>query len=171
MSDFTIERVIAANDELRALIRGLEADLAQGYLPEQQHGLPIDALFQPHIHFFLARDATGAAIACGGVALFAKDGFAEVKRMFVRPESRGRGAAEAILSRIESVVREARIARLTLETGDKQHAAIKLYQRYGFQRCEPFGDYLGLSAKALETSVFFEKLIEPIWSNRFSLPT
>ena len=46
-----------------------------------------------------------------------------------------------------------------LETGGKQRAAIRLYERWGFTRCAAFGDYLALPPKAIETSLFFEKLL------------
>lgn len=150
----SIERVTTATDDARALVTELMAVLAAEYLPEQQHGLSLDALFQPHIHFFVARDASGA-VGCGGVALFGA--FAELKRMYVRPAARGRGAADALLARIEAAVREAGIARLCLETGDKQLAAIRFYERAGFARCAAFGEYLDLPAAHIVTSVFFEK--------------
>ena len=53
----------------------------------------LDAIFQPHVRFFVAR-LDGEAVGCGGVALF--EGFAEVKRMYVREAARGRGVARVI---------------------------------------------------------------------------
>ena len=76
--DVQIEVAQAATDEVRLLIGELEAVLAVEYPPEQRHGFSIDAIFQPHVRFFLAR-RHGAAVGCGGVALFPE--YAEVKRM------------------------------------------------------------------------------------------
>lgn len=73
-----IEFALTATEDVRALVDELEAVLASEYTPEQRHGLALDALFQPHIRFFLAT-LRGQAVGCGGVALF--DDFAEVKRM------------------------------------------------------------------------------------------
>jgi putative acetyltransferase len=84
-----IELVATATRDARELIGELDQVLAAEYLPEQRHGLALEALFQPHIRFFVAR-LNGAAIGCGGMALF--DDFAEVKRMYVRETVRGRGA-------------------------------------------------------------------------------
>jgi putative acetyltransferase len=53
----------------------------------------LEAIFQAHIRFFVAC-LDGMAAGCRGVALL--DGFAEVKRMYVRPSARGRGVAQAI---------------------------------------------------------------------------
>ena len=154
MQTITVERVASATDEVRALVGELEAELAADYPPEQRHGLALDAIFQPHVRFFVAR-LDGAPVGCGGVALC--DGFAEVKRMYVRPTVRGRGVAEALLARIEAETRDADLGLLRLETGDRQRAAMRLYERAGFRRCAAFGAYATMDASRVATSVFFEK--------------
>src|SRR5882724_10738392 len=100
--ELRIEAAPNATDEVRALVGELETVLAAEYPPEQRHGLALDAIFQPHIRFFLAR-LHGTAVGCGGVALFSD--FAEVKRMYVRDGARRQGVADAILARIEEQVR------------------------------------------------------------------
>lgn len=154
MSGISIEAVTGPTDELRALIGELDSTLAAEYLPEQRHGLSLDALFAPHVRFFIAH-LDGVAAGCGGVALF--DSFAEVKRMYVRESARGLGVAQAVLARIEETARAHGRDVLRLETGDKQLAAMRMYERAGFTRCGVFGDYAALDAAALATSVFFEK--------------
>ncbi len=149
-----IERVTAATDDVRRLIGELDQVLAAEYPPEQRHGLALEVLFQPHIRFFLAR-SNGAAIGCGGVALF--DDFAEVKRMYVRETVRGRGVAQALLTRIETEARAAGIVVLRLETGDRQAAALRFYARAGFRPCAAFGDYTAMRPEAVATSIFMEK--------------
>jgi putative acetyltransferase len=151
-----IERVTTSTEEVRALVGELEATLAAGYTAEQRHGLALDAIFQPHIRFFVAR-LDGVAVGCGGVALF--DDFAEVKRMYVRKSARGRGVSQAVLARIEDEVRAAGLAMLRLETGDRQVAAMRMYERAGFARCAAFGDYAAMPAAAVVTSVFYEKRV------------
>ncbi|HEU4730179.1 MAG TPA: GNAT family N-acetyltransferase [Kofleriaceae bacterium] len=152
--ELLITQATTPTDDVRSLIAELEATLAAEYLPEQQHGLALDALFQPHIRLFVAYD-DGEAVGCAGVALFAE--FAEVKRMYVRPAQRGRGVADALLARIEAVTRDAGLTRLCLETGDRQLAAIRVYGRAGFVRCGPFGAYAAMTPTSIATSVFFEK--------------
>jgi putative acetyltransferase len=100
----TVELVSAATDDVRALVGELEQELSAEYPPEQRHGLTIDAIFEPHIRFFVAR-LDGAAVGCGGVALYAD--FAEVKRMYVRESARGHGVAQALLAQIECAARGA----------------------------------------------------------------
>jgi putative acetyltransferase len=149
-----IERVAAPTTELRDLIDGLDRALKGPYKPEQHHALSYDELFQDHVRMFMAR-LDGVAVGCGGVALL--DGFAEVKRMFTRPAARRLGVARAIMARLESEARSAGYALLRLETGMYQQESIAFYERAGFHRRDPFGDYLALPPDAIATSLFFEK--------------
>ena len=154
MNPISVEPVISATDEVRGLIRDLDHALSAEYPPEQRHGLALEAIFDPRIRFFLAR-LDGAAVGCGGVALFPT--FAEVKRMFVREHARRRGVAQALLSRIEIEARAAGLAWLRLETGIRQQAAMRLYHRAGFRPCGAFGDYAEMPAEATVASVYLEK--------------
>jgi putative acetyltransferase len=156
MSNLTVALTAAPNDAVRLLVAELEDILSAEYPPDQRHGLPLEAIFQPHVRFFVAT-LDGAPAGCGGVALF--DGFAEVKRMYVRPAARGQGVARAILARIEAETRAANLPVLRLETGDKQTDALRLYRRYGFTDCPPFGDYAVLPAHTISSSIFLEKLV------------
>ena len=157
-ADVDIELVATAIDDVRELIGELDRVLAAEYLPEQRHGLALEALFQPHIRFFVAR-LNGAAIACGGMALF--NDFAEVKRMYVREMVRGRGVAQALLTRIETEARVAGFVVLRLETGARQAAALRFYARAGFKSCAAFGDYAPMQPEAITTSIFMEKRLSP----------
>jgi putative acetyltransferase len=150
----TIELVSDATDDVRALIGELDRILSKEYPPEQRHGLALDAIFTPGIRFFLAR-SNGRAVGCGGLAFLA--GFAEVKRMYVRDVARGRGVAQALLARIEAEACAAGFGLLMLETGLRQSAALRFYQRAGFRPCAAFGDYATMEPRAIATSVFLEK--------------
>jgi putative acetyltransferase len=152
--EITVELVPEATEDVRALIAELEEILSAEYPPEQRHGLALDAIFTPHIRFFLAR-SKGVAVGCGGVALFAD--FAEIKRMYVRDVARGRGVAQALLARIERETRDSGLALLRLETGVRQTAALRFYQRVGFQICAAFGAYATMAPHAVATSVFLQK--------------
>ena len=153
----SIERVTSPIPELRSLIAALDAVLAAEYPPEQRHGLALDSLFDPHMRFFLARVA-GQAVGCCGFAAF--DGFAEIKRMFVHDLARGRGVAQSLLAHIEAEAARAGFSIVRLETGLRQVAALRLYQRAGFTECSVFGSYIGMAPQTLETSVFMEKRLQ-----------
>src|SRR5580658_6313219 len=151
MDDVTVEAVWTITDEVRDLIGELDRTLASEYRPEQRHGLRVEAIFQPHMRFFIAR-GDGVALGCGGIALF--PAFGEVKRMYVRDNARGRGIAQALLTRIELEARNNGLDVLRLETGVRQLAAMRLYERAGFLPCDAFGEYSAMASHAIATSVF-----------------
>ncbi|WP_282819505.1 GNAT family N-acetyltransferase [Curtobacterium flaccumfaciens] len=92
--------------------------------------------------FFVARDESGTPLGCGGLRIV-DDGIAEIKRMYVRPESRGSGAAAALLRRLEEAALDLGSPALVLETGTEQQRAVGFYQREGFRRIANFGPYVG----------------------------
>ncbi len=151
-----LEQVTGPTDEARVLIAELDAELSGPYEPQQHHGLSIERVFQPEVLFFVAREG-GVPVGCGGIAMEA--GVAEVKRMYVRPAARGRNIAQTLLAHLEEVAKVRGATRLVLETGDVQFAAIRFYERAGFTRCAPFGDYAAMAENAIERSLFFEKRI------------
>ena len=154
MPDLIVERVDRPIEEARAHLAELDAELSATYTPDQRHGLAVDRVFQPSVAFFVVR-FEGAAIGCGGIAF--DDGFAELKRMYVKPAMRGKGAVQALIARLATEAGARGYSRLTLETGDAQTAAIRAYERAGFRRCEPFGAYAALSSHTIARSVFMDK--------------
>lgn len=68
---------------------------------------------------------------------------AEVKSMHTVEAARGRGVGRAILDHLLDLARERGFSRVSLETGSMAAfaPALALYERAGFERCEPFGDY------------------------------
>lgn len=135
-----------------ALLRASHALMESLFPPETNHYLSLDALAAPDIRFFTA-DAGAGPVGCGALAI--RDGYGEVKSMFVAPEARGSGAGAAILARLEAAARSEGLPAIRLETGDLLHAAHRLYQRAGFSYREPFGDY-----EDGPHSVFMEKRLD-----------
>jgi putative acetyltransferase len=152
----TLELVSQPTDDVRNLVAELEAELSVGFEPHQQHGLSIEKLFHPKINFYVAR-VDGIAMGCGGVAF--DDGFAELKRMYVRRAARGKGVAQAVLAQLERDARARGYRRLALETGDTLGPAQRLYEGAGFMRCDAFGHYRDLPPATIERSYFYEKAI------------
>ena len=91
---------------------------------------------------FLVAARAGRLVGCGAVRCI-EERTGEIKRMFVRPEERGRGLGRALLAALETEARALGIARLVLETGLRQHEAMALYTRAGFSEVAPFGEYIG----------------------------
>ena len=132
-----------------ACLRASHALMESLFPPEDNHYLSVDALLRPEISFFVAEEDDRIL---GTIALARKDGYGEVKSMFVAPAARGRGVARALLAHLEDVARAMGLPLLRLETGNLLAAAIALYEAQGFRRCGAFGDYM-----ANNTSVFMEK--------------
>ena len=70
---------------------------------------------------------------------------AELKRMYVRPNFRGRGIARALLAACEQTARELGYTQLWLETGTLQPEAVALYLSAGYEPVAAFGQYAGES--------------------------
>jgi len=138
--------------DARTLIAELEAHLAPLYPRESRHGYSVEKLLREEVAFFLVRDY-GIPAGCGGLQLIGVD-YGEVKRMYVRPQFRGLGLAKLMLDHLADYTRSKGVGLLRLETGVHQHAAIGLYERTGFRRIPPFGEY-----KDDPLSRFYEKRI------------
>jgi GNAT superfamily N-acetyltransferase len=65
----------------------------------------------------------------------------EVKRVFVRPEYRGRGISKRLMLELETIARERGAPSLVLQTGNRQAEAIALYEKLGYLPIERFGAY------------------------------
>lgn len=122
-----------------ALIADLDAYQDALYPAESRYALDLASLKKSNVRFVVARDSHGQAIGCGAVVL--DDGFAELKRMYVREESRGKGVARIVLAMLESSARDAGWSVFQLETGPYQPEALRFYARNGYARCERYGDY------------------------------
>jgi GNAT superfamily N-acetyltransferase len=64
----------------------------------------------------------------------------EIKRMYVRPEARGRGVAQQLLEAAERFALAAGYHWIYLDTADGMKAAARFYQRNGFLPCERYND-------------------------------
>src|SRR5438067_12581838 len=93
------------SDNARRLIAALDAGLAELYPPEQRFGPNLKAqhLQEGRGTFLMARD-DGRAVACGAVRMLDQT-TAEVKRMYVEPDRRGKGIARALLANLETAAR------------------------------------------------------------------
>lgn len=146
-----IRQADPASADGRAIIAALTEEIARRYPPEEILGASADELAEAKARFFIGWEQ-GRAIACG--SFVAESGYAEMKRIFVRPEVRGRGLGAAIVAQLEAAARAEGIALMRLETGNYSPEAVKTYERAGYGRRGPFGAYADLPM-----SIFMEKLL------------
>jgi putative acetyltransferase len=142
-------------EDVRALIAELNAALLVLTPPEHCYHMTPEEMAEPNTTVFIAREDR-AAVACGALKRHGRIG--EVKRMYTRPEYQGRGVGGRIVAEIEALARAEGLTQLVLETGDRHHAAYRVYERAGFRRCGRVLDYPDTG-----WSVFYEKrLIEAV---------
>jgi GNAT superfamily N-acetyltransferase len=99
--------------------------------------------------------ADGEPVGCGAFKKY-EDGIAEIKRMFVKPEARGKRIAASVLKELETWASEAGFRECILETGYKQPEAIALYNREGYESIPNYGQYAGV-----DNSVCMRKALNP----------
>lgn len=82
--------------------------------------------------FFVAVDGE-RVIGTAGVALV-EPGLFELRKMYLRPETRGRGVGQLLFDACLAHVRTHGGRRIVLDTTEKMQAAIAFYERNGFIR-------------------------------------
>jgi putative acetyltransferase len=135
----TITREAPDSPDAVALITELDEVLSPLYPSESRHGLSVARLINEGVPFFVVR-SDGLAAGCGGIKLVGTE-YGELKRMYVRPQFRGRGLAKQLVEHLADFARASGVTLLRLETGVHQAEAIGLYERMGFYRIPPFGPY------------------------------
>jgi putative acetyltransferase len=125
--------------EVAALLALADARSASLYPVESRHGLSLDALLAQAARFYVAR-IDGVARGCGGYIPLPEQA-AEMKRVFVAAEARGRGIGRAIVEAVEAAAAAEGARRMYLETGVKSDEAMRLYRRLGYAECGHFAGY------------------------------
>lgn len=139
-SAISISRVSRDDAQLRELVALLDADLNSRYgIVQAQYDqfnslATVDAAVVAYLN--------SQPIGCGCYRRI-DESTAEIKRMFVRPEHRGSGAAARLLVELEDWASEDGFTRAILETGIKNPEAIRFYTKSGYTRIENYGQYAG----------------------------
>ncbi len=120
--------------------------LARGLIEEYAASLNVDLCFQDLDHelanlpdeygppggAFLLAEENGACLGCIGLRRIF-DGIGEVKRLYVKPAARGRGAGRLLAEGIVAAARRLGYARLRLDTLPDMQEAQALYATLGFE--------------------------------------
>jgi ribosomal protein S18 acetylase RimI-like enzyme len=94
----------------------------------------------------------GEAIGCAGLRRY-DENVGEMKRLYVRPEFRGKGAGEQLIRSLIAEARSIGYQRMVLDTLPSMEAAHKLYRTLGFREIPPY------RKDAVPDSLFFERLL------------
>ncbi|WP_171165879.1 GNAT family N-acetyltransferase [Streptomyces sp. I05A-00742] len=109
--------------------------------PESKHALDLDSLRGPQVTFWSVMDGD-TVVGCGAIKrLDAVHG--ELKSMRAAPARKRSGIASRLLDHIVTEARRMGFTKLSLETGANEFflPARKLYEKFGFEYCEPFAEY------------------------------
>lgn len=127
---------------VRALVDLLDAELASKYPEASNIATPDLARFTPPGGLFVVARDQNIPVACGAL-VFVSQRQAEVKRMFVHPDHRGRGLSRRVLAELEARARGLGCVSMRLETGLRQPEALALYRSAGYveiAKYAPFED-------------------------------
>jgi putative acetyltransferase len=112
---------------------------------ENAYALDLDGLRAPGITFWSAVDGAGADRHIVGCAALKRldDTHAELKSMRTAPARTRGGIASRILEHVLAEARRGGYRRMSLETGTAGFflPARRLYEKFGFDYCGPFGGY------------------------------
>jgi len=108
---------------------------------ESKHALDLDGLRAPDVTFWSVLDGD-QVVGCGAIKRLDAD-HAELKSMRTTLARKRSGIASRLLEHIITEAKRMGFTRLSLETGaaDFFRPAHNLYEKFGFDYCEPFADY------------------------------
>ena len=142
-------RTSSSNPDFNSLIKELDKGLKDNYGSLQTEYDKYNKI--ESLNTVVVAYENKEAVGCGCFKQYNSDSV-EIKRMFVKPEHRGKGISKKILTELEKWAFETGYSSAVLETGTKQIEAIGLYSKSGYQRIENYGQYQNMSA-----SICFKK--------------
>jgi GNAT superfamily N-acetyltransferase len=139
--DPVIEPADASSAEVEGLLASYFAEVQAAFGYDDAHAAPTVAedFTPPQGQFLVVRDPDGKATGCGAVRLLDPD-TAEVKRMWLHPSMRGRGAGWALLVALEAEAVRLGATRGVLDTNVTLTSALALYRAAGWVEVPPYND-------------------------------
>jgi len=148
-----LKRTNSADPDFIALVADLDKYLAEVDGDEHDYYAQFNGIDK--IANVVVAYGADEAVGCGAFKPYS-DSIAEIKRMFTKPEHRGKKIGALILAELESWANELGYAECILETGQKQKAAVRLYQNSGYSVIPNYDQYAGV-----ENSICMKKSTAP----------
>ena len=132
-----------ANPKVLALLREHLTGMQTNSPPGSVYALDVEGLQSSDVALFSVWDSDEEELIAIGALKEIDAATGEVKSMRTAQVHLRRGAAAFLLEFFITKARQRGYQRLCLETGSGPafEPALALYRRYGFENCEPFGDY------------------------------
>ncbi|MBT9644277.1 GNAT family N-acetyltransferase [Roseburia inulinivorans] len=128
------------NSDFIELCHGLDC-----YLNELVGGEEKRAEYIPYnqlddIHDVILMYDNGIPVGCASFKKY-DDECAEVKRVFIKQEYRGKGISKMLMEQLENAARKKGYRYLILESGEPLVAAMALYKKIGYKIIPNYGQY------------------------------
>jgi putative acetyltransferase len=147
--ELTLIKSNSDNPDFAILIKDLDANLQSRNGDMQEFFNQFNKVDQ--IKHVIVAYLNKVPAGCGAIKRYDNDA-AEVKRMFVGEEYRGKGIAGKILTELENWAKELGYTHTILETSKTQYEAVALYTKKGYSVIDNYGQY-----KGIENSICFKK--------------
>lgn len=126
---------------VRALLAEHLAEMRATSPPESVHALDLAELSTPRMTVWTLWEGEHV-LGCAALAILST-AEGEIKSMRTTATARGRGVAARMLAHVLDEARARGLQRMSLETGAEEFfaPARRLYERFSFTSCPPFGAY------------------------------
>ena len=138
---YSITSESAHHPDILTLIAALDRYQSELYPAESNHLLDLSVLAEDSLILMIIRDPQLKAVGCGAIVLNG-DGAGEMKRVYIDPAHRGQHLGETLLAALEDEALSRHCHTVRLETGIKQHAAVRLYEQCGYEMRPAFAPYV-----------------------------
>ena len=122
---------------LSSYYRELAQRFPDGFDPNAWGSSTLDGLVPPDGYLVLAK-LHERTVGCGAIKFHAE--FAEIKRMWVAPSTRGLGVGRRLLARLEELSQVSGFSLVRLDTNKTLIEARRLYERARYREIPPYND-------------------------------
>jgi putative acetyltransferase len=144
-----LKRILPSNRDFRNLVNMLNSELA--FYNGEDNDFYMQYNLIKDLHHAVVAYYKGEPAGCGAIRRYSAE-TAEIKRMYVKDDARGKGIGRKILLELESWAKELGYKYTILETGNFLKAAVGLYSANGYEIIPNYGQYAGM-----EKSICFKK--------------
>lgn len=131
--------LISAAALLRAYAKSLPVDLAPQGFSQELASLP--GVYAPPSGELLLAKRGDHVLGCIALRPLEPPHIAEIKRLFVRPQARGKGVGKALVQAVIATAQQAGYDEIKLDTLPGMQDAIALYKAAGFAPIPPYGSH------------------------------
>jgi putative acetyltransferase len=134
-----LRRTSGDDPHFQLLVADLDKDLWARYPAIQQNFTPFNKI-DPSARVVVAY-TQNVPVGCGCFRPMEDEGTLEIKRMYVKPESRGKGIAKLVLSELEKWGKDEGFTQAKLETGNNQPEALAVYNGAQYKQIPNYPPY------------------------------